>query len=176
MAVQAALDKLSIPYQSVELGVAELKDNISQDELKKLDSELRISGLEVIEDKKKILVEKIKNIIIEWTHYSEELPKVTFSVYLSSKLNYNYTYLSKIFAEVMETTIENYIITCKIERVKELLNYDELNLTEISFMTHYSSVAHLSNQFKRKTGYAPSQFKQLKEKNRYALEEVGAAV
>jgi AraC-like DNA-binding protein len=116
------------------------------------------------------MVEKIKTIIIELVHYNEDQIKTNLSDYLSEKLNHNYTYLSNLFSEIKGTTIEKYYLSNKIERVKELLVYDELNLTEIAWKLHYSSVAHLSNQFKKMTGLTPSHFKNLKNKNRSALE------
>jgi AraC-like DNA-binding protein len=119
-----------------------------------------------------VLIEKIKNVIIEMVHYTDELPKTNFSDYLSEKLHYDYTYLANLFSEVQGTTIEKFIITHKIERVKELIVYDELNLTEIAWNMHYSSVAHLSNQFKKITGLTPSHFKKLKNKRRQAIEDI----
>ena len=126
-----------------------------------------------MDDKKSMLIEKIKTVIIELVHYSGELPKIKFSEYLSEKLNHDYTYLSNLFSEVQGITIEHFLIAHKIERVKELLVYDELNLTEIAYKLHYSSVAHLSNQFKKVTGLTPSHFKQLKDKRMSTLENVG---
>ena len=131
------------------------------------------SGLELMDDKKAVLIEKIKNVIIEMVHYTDELLKVNFSDFLSEKLNYDYTYLANLFSEVQGTTIEKFIISHKIERVKELIIYDELNLTEIAWKMHYSSVAHLSNQFKKITGLTPSHFKNLKDKRRSPIEEIG---
>ena len=131
-----------------------------------------MSGLELMDDKKAMLIEKIKNIIVEMVHYTDELPKVNYSDYISEKLGLEYTHISKIFSEVKGITIEQFIIAHKIERVKELLLYDELNLTQISYMMNYSSVSHLSKQFKKVTGLTPSFFKQLKDKKRIALENV----
>jgi AraC-like DNA-binding protein len=125
-----------------------------------------------MEDKKSILVEKIKTIIIELVHYNDEQIKINLSDYLSEKLNHNYTYLANLFSEVKGFTIEKFYLANKIEKVKELLVYDELNLTEIAWKLHYSSVAHLSNQFKKMTGLTPSHFKNLKYKRRSALGEV----
>jgi AraC-like DNA-binding protein len=118
------------------------------------------------------LVEKIKNVIIDMVHYSEELPKVNFSDYLSEKLNYDYTYLSNLFSEVQGITIEKFSISHKIERVKELIIYNELTISEIAWKLNYSSVAHLSNQFKKITGLSPSYFKQLKKKRKHNLENI----
>jgi AraC-like DNA-binding protein len=125
-----------------------------------------------MDDKKAILIERIKNVIIEMVHYADEPPKTNFSDYLAEKLDYDYTYLSNLFSEVTGITIEHYIIAHKIERVKELLLYDELNLTEISYRLNYSSVAHLSHQFKKVTGLTPSYFKLLKHKKRQTLDNV----
>jgi AraC-like DNA-binding protein len=126
-----------------------------------------------MDDKKSVLIEKIKNVITEMIHHSEEVPKVNYSDFISEKLDYDYTYLSNLFSEVKGITIQQFIIVHKIERVKELLFYGELNLTEISYKLHYSSVAHLSNQFKKVTGLSPSAYKQLKDKRRLPLEEIG---
>lgn len=172
MVVKAELEKLGLEYISVDLGEANLTVNISEQQKKNLDVALRKSGLELLDDKKSMLVEKIKIIIIELVHYSEEQLKVNLSDFLSEKLNYDYTYLANLFSETQGTTIEKFLINHKIERVKELLVYDELNLKEIAFKIHYSSVAHLSSQFKRITGLTPSQFKQLKHRQRNALENV----
>jgi AraC-like DNA-binding protein len=127
-----------------------------------------------MDDKKAVLIERIINVITEMIHYSDELPKVNYSDYISEKLDYDYTYLSNLFTEVRGITIQQFIIIHKIERAKELLLYDELNLTEISYKLHYSSVAHLSNQFKKVTGLTPSHFKQLKDKRRQSLDEIGS--
>ncbi len=130
------------------------------------------SGLELLDDKKSILIERIKSVIVEMIHYSDEVPKVNYSDYISQKLDYDYTYLSNVFSEVKGTTIQQFIINHKIEKVKELLLYDELNLTEISYRLHYSSVAHLSNQFKKVTGLSPTFFKNLKSKRLQNLEDL----
>ena len=126
-----------------------------------------------MDDKRSVLIEKIKNIVVEMIHYSDELPKINYSDYISEKLDYDYTYLSNLFSEINGITIQQFIITHKIERVKELLFYDELSLTEISYRMQYSSVAHLSNQFKKVTGLTPSQFKHLKFKHRNQIEAIG---
>jgi AraC-like DNA-binding protein len=134
---------------------------------------LHNAGLELMDDKRAVLIEKIKNVIVEMVHYSDELPRVNFSDYLSEKLSYDYTYLANLFSEVQGTTIEKFTINHKIERVKELIIYDELSITEIAWKMNYSSVAHLSNQFKKVTGLSPSHFKQLKIKRRIPIEEIG---
>ena len=172
MIVKSELDKLGIHYTIVELGEVEIKENISDKQHDTLQRELHKSGLELMDDKKSMLIEKIKNIIIEMIHYADEPPKMNFSSYLSQKLDYDYTYLSNLFSEVKGTTIEHYIILHKIERVKELLLYNELTLTEIAYKLHYSSVSHLSNQFKKVTGLTPSFFKKLKHKRLHSLEDL----
>ena len=169
MVVKSELDKLGIPYSAVELGEVEITEKISKDQLDNLSVALKMTGLELMDDNKKILVEKIKTIIIELIHYNDEQIKINLSDYLSEKLNHNYTYLSNLFSEVKGTTIEQFYLANKIEKVKELLVYDELNLTEIAWKLHYSSVSHLSNQFKKMTGLTPSHFKNLKHKKRNAL-------
>jgi len=172
LVVRSELDRLGVPYGSVELGEVELPEGITEEQRAQLGSALMKSGLELMADNKSKLIEKIKNVIIELIHYSDEQLKINFSQYLSETLHYDYTYLSNLFSEVQGTTIEHFIIAHKIERVKELLVYDELTLTEIAYKLHYSSVAHLSNQFKKVTGLTPSHFKVLKEKRRRGLEEI----
>ena len=169
MVVKSELEKLGLHYTSVDLGEVEIMDKVSKDQLENLSAALKVTGLELMDDNKKILVEKIKTIIIELIHYSDEQIKINLSDYLSEKLNHNYTYLSNLFSEVKGSTIEQFYLAHKIERVKELLVYDELNLTEIAWKLHYSSVSHLSNQFKKMTGLTPSHFKNLKHKKRNAL-------
>lgn len=173
MVVKDELRRLGLHFIVVDLGEVEIMEDISPEQRKSLDDALLVSGLELMEDKKAILIEKIKNVIIEMVHYSEEFPATNFSDYLSEKLGNDYTYMSNLFSEIKGTTIEQYIIAHKIERVKELLMYEELNLTEISYRMNYSSVAHLSNQFKKVTGLTPTHFMQLKNKKRRPLEEVG---
>jgi len=170
--VKSELEKLGLHYISVDLGEAEIKENISPEQLNQLRIGLKKSGLELMDDKKSILVEKIKNVIIELVHYTDEQIKLNLSDFLSEKLNYDYTYLANLFSEVKGTTIEKFYLLHKIERVKELIVYDELNFTEIASKMHYSSAAHLSNQFKKITGLTPSHFKNLKYKRRIALEDV----
>ncbi len=166
MIVKDELTKLGLAHTAIDLGMAEITDSISEKQRSQLRENLLKSGLELLDDKKSVLIEKIKNIILEMIHYSDEVPKVNYSEYISEKLNYDYTYLSNLFSEVKGITIQQFIIIHKIERVKELLLYDELNLTEISYKLHYSSVAHLSNQFKKVTGLSPSYYKQLRQKRR----------
>ena len=172
MMVKEELKKLGLRYVVVELGMIEILENITAKQRNQLKENLLKSGLELLEDKKSILIEKIKNVIIELIHYSDELPKVNYSDYISEKLGYDYTYLANTFSEVNGITIQQFIIIHKIERVKELLIYDELNLTEISYKMHYSSVAHLSNQFKKITGLTPTFYKQLKDKRKINLEDL----
>jgi AraC-like DNA-binding protein len=172
MLVKEELQKLGLHVVFLDLGVVEILEEISQEQHEQLKANLLKSGLELLDDKKSILIEKIKNLIIEMVHYTDELPKVKYSDYISEQLDYDYTYLSNIFSEVKGITIQQFIIIHKIERVKELLLYDELNLTEISYKLHYSSVAHLSNQFKKITGLSPSFYKQLKQKRRSNLENL----
>jgi AraC-like DNA-binding protein len=172
MVVKSELDKLGLHYGIVELGEVEIMEDVPSGKLEELSIALKKSGLELMDDKRSILVEKIKTLIIELVHYTDEQIKINLSDYLSEKLHYNYTYLANIFSEVKGTTIEQFYLAHKIEKVKELLVYGDLNLTEIAWKLHYSSVAHLSNHFKKKTGLTPSQFKNLKNKNRNALGEV----
>ncbi len=172
LVVKTVLDNLGLQYTVLEFGEVEVKDHISKRMHETLKSALLRSELELMEDKKAMLIEKIKMVIIEMVHYTDELPLTNFSDYLSQKLNYDYTYLSNLFSEVKGTTIEKFIILHKIERVKELLIYNELSLTEIAIKLRYSSLAHLSNQFKKTTGLTPSFFRKLKYKRLMALENV----
>jgi AraC-like DNA-binding protein len=172
MVVKSELEKLGLQYTLIELGEAEINRDISDDVKAKLDAALQKHGLELMDDRKSMLIEKIKTVIIELIHYSDYSLKINLSEYLTSKINYDYTYLANLFSEVQGTTIEHFFIFHKIERVKELLVYDELNLKEIAYKLHYSSVAHLSNQFKKVTGLTPSHFKQLKHKRRISLEKL----
>ncbi len=172
MMVKKELKKLGLQYVVVDLGQIEILEDLTELQRIQLKKNLLLSGLELLDDKKSILIEKIKNVIIEMVHYLDELPNVNYSHYLSEKLNYDYTYLSNIFSEVKGITIQQYIIIHKIERVKEYLLYDELNLSEIAYKLHYSSVAHLSNQFKKVTGLSPSFYKKLKQKRKGNLENM----
>ncbi len=172
MVVKDELSKLGLRPVIVELGEAEIMENISASQREQIKTALLRSGLELMDDKKSVLIEKIKNIIVELVHYSEEPLTINFSEYLSRQLNHDYTYLANLFSEVQGITIEKFFIAHKIERVKELLVYNELNLTEIAYKMHYSSVAHLSTQFKKVTGLTPSHFKQLKDKRRSMLEDL----
>lgn len=170
--VKQELEKLGLHYTNIELGLVDIKETISDEQKQELKSNLAISGLELLDDHKSILVDKIKNIIIEMIHYSEDLPKVNYSDFISEKLGYDYTYLSNLFSEVKGITIQHFIINHKIERAKELILYDELNLTEIAYRLHYSSVAHLSNQFKKVTGLSPTSYKKIGKKRKANLENL----
>lgn len=172
MFVKSELEKLAINYSSIDLGVVEIQDDVEKEKLDVFREDLLKAGLELLDDKKNILVEKIKSIVVEMVHYSDEQPKVNDSDYISEKLGYEYTYLSNTFSEVKGITIQQYIILHKIERAKELLLYDELSLTEIAYKLHYSSVSHLSNQFKKITGLTPTYFKTLKDKKLKNLEDL----
>ncbi len=176
MAVKEELKKLHLHYVLVELGVVDVMETLTPDEIVQLKAALLSSGLELMDNKRAMLIEKIKNVIIEMVHHSEELIKVNFSNYLSEKLDHDYTYLSNLFSEVQGTTIEQFIISHKVERIKELIIYGELNITEIAWKMNYSSVAHLSNQFKKATGLSPSHFKQLKDKRRTSIENIGMPI
>jgi len=172
MVVKDELTKLGLQYRSVELGEADLLDNITPEQRELFRAALLRSGLELMDDKKSVLIQKIKTIIIELVHYSEEPLAINLSDYLAEKLNHDYTYLANLFSEVQGTTIEKFFISHKIERVKELLVYNELTLTDIAYKMHYSSVAHLCTQFKKVTGLTPSHFKSLKDKRRSMLEDL----
>ncbi len=172
MVVKDELSKLGLHYTVVELGEAEIVENITDEQHDLIKAALLRSGLELMDDKKSVLIQKIKGVIVELVHYSEEPLTINFSQHLSQKLDHNYTYLANLFSEVQGTTIEKFIIAHKIERVKELLVYNELTLTEIAYKLHYSSVAHLSAQFRKVTGLTPTYFKQMKDKRRSMLEDV----
>jgi len=172
MVVKAELEKLGVRYVDVLIGEANTVEDVSKEQLERLDIALRKSGLQLMDDKRSILVEKIKSAVIELVHYTDEQIKTNLSDFLSEKLNYDYTYLANLFSEVKGITVEKFYLTHKIEKVKELIVYDELNLSEIAYKMHYSSVAHLSNQFKKITGLTPTHFKMLKNKRRRTLEDV----
>ncbi len=173
MAVKEELKKLGLHFIVVDLGEVEIMENISMEQREQLKTNLLASGLELIDDNKAVLIEKIKTVIIEMVHHSDEIIKVNFSDYLSEKLHYDYTYLANLFSEVQGTTIEQFMIAHKIERIKELMIYDELSISEIAWKMNYSSVSHLSNQFKKVTGLSPTHFKLLKYKRRSPIEEIG---
>jgi len=162
-AVKSELKKLGLHFIVVDLGEVEIMENITGEQREQLKIGLLDSGFELMDDKRALLIEKIKSVIIEMIYHSSDIIKINFSEFLSESLHYDYTYLANLFSEVQGTTIIQFIIEHKIERIKELIIYDELNMTEIAWKMNYSSVAHLSNQFKKVTGLSPSHFKQLKD-------------
>ena len=172
MIVKAALEHMDLHVEKVELGEAIIEEDLTPLQLDQLDAELRKSGIEVLESKKSIMIEKIKNIIIEQVHYVEEPLATNLSTLLAEALHHDYTYLANLFSTSQGTTIEKFYIAHRVERIKELLLYDELNITEIANLMHYSSVAHMSNQFKKITGLTPSFFKHLKNPHRISLEDI----
>jgi AraC-like DNA-binding protein len=172
MIVKSELEKHGLHFIMVELGEVEVMESLSAEQLESLNTSLFKSGLSVLSDKKSVLIERIKNTIVELVYYSDKLPRTNFSDYLSEKLSYDYTYMANLFSEIQGSTIERYLISLRIERVKELLIYGELNLTEISYKMHYSSVAHLSSQFKKITGLTPSYYKRLRNKKRNPIERM----
>ena len=172
MIVKSELEEFGLHYIIVDMGEVEIMENISEEQRNLLNLSLEKSGLGLLDDRKRVLIEKIKNIIVDLVYFSEQQPKINLSDYLSGKLNYDYTYLANLFSDSQNETIEHFFLNHKIERVKELLVYDEISLTEIAFKLHYSSVAHLSNQFKKMTGLTPSNYKDLRIKKRRAPENV----
>jgi YesN/AraC family two-component response regulator len=172
MAVQQVFGSMGYPAVRISLGEVETAVALSEDELGKLRKVLETYGFELIDDTKSRIIEKIKNTIIQSIHHRNDDLKVNYSGYIESHLNRDYAYLSSLFSEVEGTTIEKYIILQKIERVKELLVYDELTLSEIAYKMGYSNVAYLSNQFKKVTGLTPSHFKQVKENKRKPLDKI----
>ena len=173
LVVKDALNKLNLHYIMVNLGEAEIMENISKKQREELKETLLKMGLELMNDKRTILIEKVKNTIVEMVHFADDMIKVNFSDYLSRKLDYDYTYLSNLFSEMQGTNIQHFILLHKAERVKELITYHELTISEIAYKMNYSSVAHLSNQFKKITGFSPSHFKQLRVKRRSVIESIG---
>lgn len=173
MAVKDVLKKLGLHFIVVDLGEVEVMEELDAAMLQKLNKNLIDIGLELMDDHKAILIEKIKNVITEMIHNSDEVPKVNYSDFISQKLDYDYTYLSNMFSEVKGITIQQFIITHKIERIKELIIYDQLSISEIAWKMNYSSVAHLSNQFKKMTGLTPSVYKKMKNKRRQPIEDIG---
>ena len=165
MTVESVLTSMDIPFIRVELGLADITGDISMIQHNQIRAALLLSGLELIEDIKSVLIERIKKVIIELIHYNDEPLTTNFSDYLSKTLNHEYTYMANLFSEIEGINVEHYLITHKIERVKELLVYDKLSLTAISYKLNYSSVAHLCNQFKKITGLTPSHFRKSKEVN-----------
>jgi AraC-like DNA-binding protein len=172
MVVQSELAKLGLHPIKVELGEAVIQEDISAEYLAQLNMELQKSGLEILKDNKNILAEKIKTAIIQLVYEDDAKLKINLSDYLSDKLHYNYTYLNNVFYKTQGLSIEKYMIAQKIERVKELLAYNELNLTEIAFRMNYSSVAHLSNQFKKVTGMNATEYRLISYANRKAIDQI----
>ncbi len=172
MAVKTLFEEMKIPLKSIKLGEVELSVKIEDSEKKQLSEKLKALGFELLDDKISKTIERIKNLIISLVHHQNEALKVNLSSYLSDDLKQDYSALSNLFSETEGITIEHYFIAQKIERVKELLIYNELSLSEIAFQLNYSSVAHLSNQFKKTTGITPTQFKQLKEKKRKQIDDL----
>lgn len=173
MAVKEELQKLNLHFVVVALGEVEIMEDLTTEQRIQLNDGLHKSGLELMDDKRAVLIEKVVNVITEMIHHSDESPKMNYSDYLSQQVGYDYTYLSNTFSELKGITIQQFIIINKIERVKEYLIYDEMTLTEISYKLHYSSVAHLSNQFKKVTGLTPTGYKLLKDKKRKPIEDIG---
>jgi AraC-like DNA-binding protein len=177
MVVESVLKNLGIDYTAVEIGSIQLPKAISAEKMELLRTDLMNCGLEMVEDKKSILIEKIKAIIVDFVYNDNDLLKVNFSEYLEEKLHYDYTYLSNVFSEITAVSIINYTIALKIERVKELLVYGDHTLSEISYKLNYSSAAHLSNQFKKHTGLSPSSFKNIQQlKKAYAASQLNINV
>lgn len=172
MVVRSELQNAGLKPLSVELGEVEVQGELSKKDQYELNGILQSLGFELIDDKKSRWIEKIKNALVELIYYREEKPKTTLSEYISGKLGHDYSYLSKLFSEIQGITIEQYFILQKIERVKELLVYDEFSLSEIAHQLHYSSVSHLSKQFKKETGFTPTHFRQLKVKNRKPIDQM----
>jgi AraC-like DNA-binding protein len=170
--VREALEELDITPIKVELGEIETREEVTNDQKMQLNRIIKKVGLELLERKQGLLIEKIRKIMIEYVYKSDEKPNIKFSVLLSEELNYSYTYLANFFSEVEATTIEQFIIALKIERIKELIIFGEDTLTEIAHKLHYSSTAHLSSQFKKVTGLTPSHFKSLKEKRRISIQNI----
>lgn len=170
--VREALEELDIKPLAVQLGEVETKEELTDEDKKKLNSKLKKVGLEILEKKNGVLIEKIRKVIVDYVYNSDEKPTSNFSVLLSKKLHYSYSYLANFFSEVEATTIEQYLISVKIERIKELILFEEDTFSEIAFKMHYSSVAHLSSQFKKITGLTPSHFKALKHKRRLTIQEL----
>lgn len=170
--VKKALEELNITTDKVELGEIDTREDVSDADKKKLNTKIKLVGLELLEKKQGVLIEKIRQVMIDYVYKSEEKPNLNFSVLLAKELNHSYTYLANFFSEVEATTIEQYIISLKTERIKELIIFGEYTLSEIAFILHYSSVAHLSSQFKKATGLTPSHFKALKEKRRISIQNI----
>ena len=174
--VQDILKGMDLHFIMTDLGEVEVMEDVSGNLRHSLQKRLQEAGLELMDGKNAILIEKIKSAITQMVHFSDELPKMNYSDYLSEKLGYAYSYMSNVFSKVKGITIQQFIIINRIEKVKELLRYDELNLTEISYKMQFSGVAHLSTQFKKVTGLTPTEFKNMKNISRRSLEEIGELV
>ena len=172
MVVKSEFEKLGLPTISVELGEVELEKEISDEQKEVLLENLQVLGFDLIDDKKTKTVERIKNLIVDLVHHKNNELKINLSDYLAENLNQDYNSLSNLFSEIENTTVEKYFISQKIEKVKELLIYNELSLSEIADILNYSNVAHLSNQFKKITGFTPTSFKQSKDKMRIQIENI----
>lgn len=173
VAVKEELEKLGLHDVTVELGEVEIREDISEQTYSQLNRSMKELGFELLEDRRVILAEKIKTIVIEMIHYHENTEKINLSTYLSENLKYDYTYLSNVFSEIHGISIVHFMIFHRIERIKELLKYDELSISEIAWKLNYSSIGHLSNQFKKFTGITPQQFKHMKDKTRIPIESIG---
>jgi YesN/AraC family two-component response regulator len=172
MVVRSELEKLELHPASVVLGEVEIKETLSDEALEGISTTLRNLGFELISEKKSRLIEEVKRLIIELVHHKQNELKVNLSNHIAEQLHHDYNYISNLFSEIEGTTIEKYFIAQKIEKVKELLVYDELSLSEIAFQLNYSSVAYLSNQFKKVTGLSPSHFKNIKGEKRRSLDKI----
>ena len=170
--IKDALEELDIQPVKVELGEIETKEDLSEKEKKLLNSKIKTVGLELLENKQGLLIEKIRKAVVDYVYHSEEKENINFSQLLSKKLHYSYGYLANFFSEVEANTIERFVISMKVERIKEMIMFEEFTLTEIAYKLHYSSVAHLSSQFKKVTGLTPSHFKSLKKKRRIAIQNL----
>lgn len=172
MVVKAELNRLAIDVVSVELGEAELFAPLDRVQRENLEAALQPLGFQLIDDRREVLIDRIKTLIVELVHSKNKELKVTLSDYLSERLHHDYNYISNLFSEIEGLTIEKYFIAQRIERVKELIVYGESTLSQIAFELNYSSVAHLSAQFKKVTGLTPSHFKQIKANKRKPLDKV----
>ena len=171
--VKEEFEKLDIPVYKVDLGIVETATELNPQQIESIRKVLKENGFELIDDKKSQLIDSIKTLIIEKIHHSKESNKsINSSDYIAKEIGYDYSYLSNLFSSVEGITIEKYIINQKIEKVKELLVYNELTLNEISYKLGYSSVQHLSNQFKKISGLTPSHFKKLGGNKRKSLDEI----
>ncbi len=172
LVVKEALEELKIESVKVDLGEIETKEDLTEAEIQQFNTKIRKAGLEILKNKQGAIIEKIRKVVVDYVYHTEEKIITNFSDYLSKKLDYNYTYLANLFSEIEASTIEQFVIAMKIERIKELIMFEDMTLTEIAYKLHYSSVAHLSAQFKKVTGLTPTHFKQLKKKRRIAIQNL----